>query len=324
MVKETQSKQELLRERVYNFYMDNKNRGKSYTYKHFQEENIAKSTICRIIKLADEGLSPKRKQGSGRITKIFPKKQLSSLKKAFDHNDGISQRQAAQRYRCSQSYICKVLKKHTDIRCLKKKVIPARTDKQRGKIRGLCGKLYLKFKNYFWIMDDESNFTLKNSHINGNPYYYSSNKSKTPAKVKFNPKKNSKRNCQSGQLSQKKKLLPFIRENHINDNFIFWPDLSTSHYAKSVQQFMTNNNINFVPKEQNPPNTPEVRPIEDFWLYLKGQVYNNNWEAKNISQLKRKINICIKKIDQNYIKNLMSSIPKRLNLIRRKGLIEQR
>lgn len=62
----------------------------------------------------------------------------------------------------------------------------------------------------------------------------------------------------------KKRLLPFINKHHLINPYIFWPDLSTSHYAKSVQNYLKEQNINFVPKEDNPANLPVVRPIEDF------------------------------------------------------------
>ena len=33
-------------------------------------------------------------------------------------------------------------------------------------------------------------------------------------------------------------------------------------------------------KEDNPPATPQIRPIEQFWSMLKAKVYENNWSAR--------------------------------------------
>jgi hypothetical protein len=44
--------------------------------------------------------------------------------------------------------------------------------------------------------------------------------------------------------------------------------------------------IEYLPKIINPANAPKLRPIEDFWG--KTNVYENNWSAKNVSQLKKK------------------------------------
>ena len=70
----------------------------------------------------------------------------------------------------------------------------------------------------------------------------------------------------------KKRLLPFIHDKHSNGNYLFWPDLATSHYAKDCLTWMSEN-INFVPKDMNPPNVPQARPIENFWGDLSQRVY---------------------------------------------------
>ena len=39
-----------------------------------------------------------------------------------------------------------------------------------------------------------------------------------------------------------------------------------------------------VPKNLNPPNAPQIRPIEMYWGALKQKVYAKNWSAKNRDQ----------------------------------------
>ena len=48
--------------------------------------------------------------------------------------------------------------------------------------------------------------------------------------------------------------------------------------------------IPFVPKEENPPGLPQLRPIEDFWATHKDLVYEGGWEAKNDKDLIKRIN----------------------------------
>ena len=48
-------------------------------------------------------------------------------------------------------------------------------------------------------------------------------------------------------------------------------------------------NVNFVPKEINPPNVSQARPIENFWGCLAQKVYEEGWEAKREQQLIRSI-----------------------------------
>ena len=76
------------------------------------------------------------------------------------------------------------LKKFTEIKKRKKIKILKRTDEQKQKIKTLCGRLYLKYQNFLWIIDDEFYFTLTHSTINGNNNYYSSNNALKPLEVK--------------------------------------------------------------------------------------------------------------------------------------------
>lgn len=71
----------------------------------------------------------------------------------------------------------------------------------------------------------------------------------------------------------KKHLVPFMKKYHQDGNFVFWPDKSSSHYAKKTVEFLNNENIRFVPKEHNPKNLPQCRPIEDFFGELNSLVY---------------------------------------------------
>ena len=62
----------------------------------------------------------------------------------------------------------------------------------------------------------------------------------------------------------KQGLEPFIQKFHKNDKILFWPDLATSHYAKKVTEYLMSSNIDFVQKDENPPNVPQLRTIEKF------------------------------------------------------------
>src|SRR5689334_10507280 len=99
------SKQEDRRKRIYEFYLANRNKGKIFTLNHFKEKNVPERTIYRIIERAENNSGHKRVQGSGRIAKKMTKKNIRLLKNMFDHHDGVSQRQAARKFDCSQQYI---------------------------------------------------------------------------------------------------------------------------------------------------------------------------------------------------------------------------
>lgn len=343
-----ESVQETLRKRIYEYYSDHESKGKKFTVDHFETEHVPKSTTYSIIARAENDFSHQRAIGSGRIPQIMTKKGVKRLGKMFNHKSSVSQSQAARKFACSKQFVSKTLKNKTSIRFRKKKVIPNRTEVQKINARTRCGRLYAKFQKNLCIMDDESYFTLSHSTINGNRSFYSSDVAQTPADQKYRTKAKFEKKllvwlCFSERgLSQPyfvpsgmainqitylneciiKRLVPFIEEHHPDGEYIFWPDLASSHYAKTVISYLEAKKLNFVEKQDNPPNVPECRPIEDFWSILKGMVYEGNWQAKTLIQLRRRIEYCMKKVDLDLIYRLSKSIPGRLNKIRMNGVIE--
>lgn len=79
----------------------------------------------------------------------------------------------------------------------------------------------------------------------------------------------------------KKRLLPFISSH--NGPVIFWADLATAHYAKATLKFLAT-----VPKDANPPNVPELRPIERYCVLVKRELKNDKNPAKNKQSFKIK------------------------------------
>ena len=90
--------------------------------------------------------------------------------------------------------------------------------------------------------------------------------------------------------------IPFIQNYHQDSNYLFWPDLASSHYSKANVAWIEEN-IEFVSKKSNRPNVPKARPIEDFWGDLTQKVYDSGWQAKNEDQLKRRIKSKLKEFD---------------------------
>ena len=60
-----------------------------------------------------------------------------------------------------------------------------------------------------------------------------------------------------------KRLIRFIDKNYDpRDQVLLWPDLATCYYKKENLDFLRDNGIAFVEKIDNPPNAPQIRPIE--------------------------------------------------------------
>jgi hypothetical protein len=265
------------------------------------------------------------------------------LTKKFNKTCGISQKSVAEKMKCSQQWVSMMLRTHTRIRRFKKTRKPKRTALQLKQMRPKCRRLHKTFKNYIFILDDESYFTLSNSTLAGNNCFYSDDVSTTPDEIKHNLKSKYEEKVlvwiafsskgfskpffvpskqainQDMYLDQciKRRLIPFIKKH---PKHIFWPDLASSHYAKKVLKYLREQKVIFVEKADNPANVPEARPIEDFWGDLKRTVYRRNWSAKNVDQLKRRICYCLGKMDLNSIQERASEVHKRLDSIARFGI----
>jgi hypothetical protein len=77
--------------------------------------------------------------------------------------------------------------------------------------------------------------------------------------------------------------------------------------------------IPFVLRNDNPPNLPQARPIDNFWALLSGRVYNNGWKAQNEQQLRRRIMQKIREVDLVSVQNLMRYIKRKLRAIEDHG-----
>lgn len=329
------SKQEVTRERVVQFYETHKSKGKKFTVDHFVAEGMSSSGVYKTLRVYVDRKTTIRKAGSGQTMKVMTKDKLRSLYRTVNHSDKYNYSSAARKFGTTDKTIKRWLQKK-NIRRYKKKKSPEYTDDQKQEVKKQCRWLYRNYRCNDFILDDEKYFTK--THSLNNSFMSSPNKSRNKDnvrhkfKTKFEPKlmlwvaisKNgiSEPYFQSSGLAVnqniylekclKDRLVPFIREKHSDNNYVFWADKASSHYPRSVVQYLNENNIKFVPKERNPTNVPQCRPIEDFFGYLCRLVYAKGWSAKTIPQLERRIRSCLQKVDPNVVTAFASSVPKRL------------
>ena len=108
-------------------------------------------------------------------------------------------------------------------------------------------------------MDDEKFFRLSNYNVLGNEGYYTDNKDTAPPDIKYkmiskfeskvmvwvafsvngisdlyvHKSMNAIDNKTYIKECLNKRLLPFVRESHAYNSYVFWPDLATAHYANN-------------------------------------------------------------------------------------------
>ena len=220
------------------------------------------------------------------------------------------------------------------------------SENQEKTARKNCGKLYRMILNGCdIILDDEKYFGLSGDNVQCNQRFYTTDPSTTPSDIKYKKKKFAPKLLIWMAMSSKgvsnvyvhkskqaittdiclnecinKRLLPFIEKHYKRNNYIFWPDKASAHYAGVVIERLRTKNINVVTKSNNPPNVPQARPIETLWSLLEQKIYSRNWQAKNLDSLARRIKAKVKELDQKMLQAMVKTIRKQLRSMWRNDL----
>ena len=337
-------KSKSVQKRVGNFWNLHSTKGKTFTVNHFKIEGYAKSTIYRYINTIQQHGHVERKSGSGGHNKKLNNSQRAAIVRSAVDKRGVSARKIAKKYNVCEKTIRNVFNER-GVKKYKRTKAPMYTNEQMVKVKSRAKKLNALLLNKTVVMDDESYFKLKCDYIPGNDHFYTQDITSTPLNVKYRTEKKfpiqlmvwiciSKDAISepvflprplnmNAEFYQKKcitaKLLPFINTYHKRTQYIFWPDLATSHYAAETLNRLRQLGIPYVPKDCNPPNLPQCRPIENFWSLLKNLVYEGGWEATNTSQLERRIKKKIKLVDMQSVRKDFESIRTRLRSVSRNG-----
>lgn len=311
----------------------------------FEDQNISRRTIYRTIADCEQGIPCLNLPKSGR-PRTFTHNRADRLVRSAKDRVGVSLRKLGRQYRTSKNTVSRELSRH-GLKYRKRKKCPKYTENQLARIPRCCRALRRTHfaNNRVIVIDDEKYFTLGNSEIKGNDGFYTNNIQDCPDNVKYKEKAkfadkilvwcaisvagisrpyvgrvrgealDSQRYIQNCLT----KLADFLHEHHAEDDIMFWPDLASCHYARDTQNWLNAQNIPFVPKNDNPPNLPQARPIEDFWALLSRKVYSGGWEAENEEQLRRRIFRKIREVDVGVVQNLMRDIRRKLRLVEQYG-----
>ena len=225
-------------------------------------------------------------------------------------------------------------KKRNKLKTYKKQRAPKRSQKQAACVKPRLRKLYDKIltKNQQCIiMDDETYVKLDYSSLPGSQFYTVSEgmelaqAEKVVAVEKFGAKAMVwQAICECGLKSTpfittstmnaeiyrneclKKRLLPMIRKHE--GETLFWPDLASCHYARSTTEWMETKGIKYVEKDMNPPNCPEIRPIERFWAIMKAKLRKYFPPSNNVNQFKQDWSRATRMVSNSSVRNLMGGV----------------
>lgn len=312
--------------------------GQKDTIRHFLAQGEKKTTIYRLISRYQRTGSLVLGRSSGRPRSVGTAQVANRVKRKL-LNTNRSIREVAQEVGINYRTVHRI-KSRAGIKTAKCTQTPKYTQRQLRIAKTNARIVYRMANDKWFIMDDET-YVMCDPKDTGVPKsYHYRDKNEVPDCVRFKTKtKFPKRFLvwqaidEFGNVSKpyvkvgtmkgeeyreeclKKILLPFIRKYHTVSKHLFFPDLATIHYEKSVINFMNQNDITFVPKKSNPPNVPQARPIERFWNLCKVE-YSKTSEVHNDINSFRKVWTSVsKKVAEKYAQNLMKSTRKNLKLI---------
>lgn len=297
---------------------------------------ISQSTVSFVLKKFRERFTIERKQGSGGKQGVKYPEVEKKIVALFKKSPKMSTRDMAKKVGKSSSYVQKV-KKRAGLKSFKAQATPDRNAQQNFYARSRSRKLYeeLLTKHDCVVMDDETYCKADFTQIAGHDFYTARNRQEAPENCKLKkrskfPKKfliwqaicscglKSRAFITVGTINQEvyqtqclqKRLLPFLRQHQTQP--LFWPDLATAHYSKNVQEWYRKNNVIVVPKECNPPNCPELRPIEQYWSIIKGILKKKGRKVSTVQEFRSKWVWATQKVDDNLVQKLMSQVRRKV------------
>lgn len=296
----------------------------------------SRKTVGKVLKRYIQDFSLKRREGSGRKIGCQSPKKVSKIVSLFKKNPRLSLRKVAIKARSSKSTVDRV-KKKAGLKSYKVQKVPDRNAVKNTEAKTRAKKLYSDyFSNSFCcIMDDETYVLADFNQLPGQEFYVADARGNVEEQYKVKkmtkfPKKflvwqaicscgrKSDSFVTSGSVNSeiymeeclKKRLLPFYRSH--SSSVFFWPDLASCHYSKKTIEWYEANSINFVKREANPPNCPELRPIERYWAITKRELRNTQKVSRDMADFKRKWSAASRKVPETTIKNLMEGVPNKV------------
>lgn len=327
------SNQKKVREEIIKKFLNNPQKSFNWLAK---DAKVSRNTVSRVIKNFEEDVSINRKQGTGRKNGCRDRNKAKKVVSMLKKNPNLSGRKTAQLADCSESFVRRV-KADAGLKTYKVQKVPDRNAQKNCEAKTRAGKLYTNFVKKFecCVMDDETYVLSDFSQLPGQEFYVADARGNVPEKFRTQRRSKFPRKylvwqaiCSCGERSQnfvttgtinteiyikqclQKRLLPFLRSHDVSS--YFWPDLASCHYSKAALEWYQQNNVTFVPREANPPNCPELRPIERYWALVKKKLKATKGTCKDTTAFKRKWCAASQQIQEETIKALMRGVPEKV------------
>lgn len=307
--------------------------------------NVSRATVRNIVNRYFNEYRIQDKARSGRPTGPSSKSLEKKIVTAYKKNCSLSVRDVAKKLKTSTSMVQRA-KVRQNLKSYKKVKAPKQSIKQFNSSVTRSRKLYkllCDLNGACVLMDDETYVKKDFSTLPGDQFFTTesraniSDQNKYIFMEKFGEKyliwqaicscgKRTGSFITKGTINAdiyvqkciKGFILPFIRQHE--GDVLFWPDLATAHYARATQECLASNNVQCVAKDMNPPNCPQLRPIERYWALVKAELRKNCSPATSEADFKNKWKKHANKVTETTVQNLMAGLKRKIRLFSRKTL----
>lgn len=336
-------KNQFLAQRICAFFVNN-DCDRKKTYDHFKCENIPQQRIRRIIDRFNQRGSSEYCELPGRPRSVSIPTVKRKIEKTLLNNPLRSDNDHASRLNLARSTF-RFVKKELGFKTYRQETAPKYSKNQESRCKTGANKIYRKFtKDKVIIMDDETYVPTNVDQIPGKRFYNCKDKSNVDNAVRFKSKEKffdkflvwqaidslgnvsepfvtkGTMNADTYRCVIELYLIPFIDKFHDRKNVLFWPDMATCHYAKSVTDYLDSQGIEYVKKSDNTPNLPQARPIEKFWAICKAKIKKLNKNLKTIECFTKHWEKVSDEVAKASGANLMRDLKKKLRLVARNGV----
>ena len=314
----------------------------------YPEKNWSLSTLNKICKRVDgTGSALVRKPGSGRRRSARTAANIGKVTELICSQEGqpgtsMSSREIATELRISQTSVMNIAKKDLGMKCFKRiagQVLNVAARKKRlSRCRRLMRRLTVsKIKKVFFT--DEKAFYLDPPVNNqGKRVWCVGKKRDLPSERLVRQRAKFSRHvmvsagvCHHGKgrlhfVPDKAKvntecyvttLLPdLLQDCHdlLGEDFIFQQDGAPAHSAHRTQNFLQENCPDFIKKDDWPPNSPDINPLDfHVWGVMLDRYQKYQPKPQNIAELKTVLQKIWESLPEDQIKKSIMSVKKRLS-----------
>lgn len=329
-----------LRASVIRFHLEGKSNAQILRLHHGQ--NIDFHKISRTISRYYETAGLEDRKRPGRPHAVRTPALIKATRDLIRKNPARSARKLAKNMNVSQSTMCTFFKHDLGLKAYKKHKIHGLTTAQKKK-RFERSKMLLSWRRGDEIIfSDEKLFLLQESHNAQNDRVWCASIEKIPDnKRQVQRFQNVSSVMVWGAISKRGKfplvfidkgvkinqqyylehvlidqVLPNAKAMYDKDYYCFQQDGAPAHTAKRVQAWCDENLVDYIPKDEWPPSSPDLNPL-DFciWGYMQQQLGSK--KINSIDGFKKQISKIWDEIPMNIVGAACDSFWTRLDTVRK-------